>query len=726
LLERDVGVKRRQRFLILGGGASIEDTVQAALDLARIASDVIHLPLSRRRLLGRIAWADVIVDLAAEGVPGRKVLEMWAGRLGRRIVKIDRERISASLSARLVQDVLSSLGLEAAPAPVFPRLGADLRRRQDEIWAEIPWPPLDPGSRMESDQELSAVFAQVRTAGDWALDVGAGAGRGAIALAGRNRHVAAMDLSLHMLRLLRAKAEAAGGAVHMVLGDAERLPFRSQVFSVATALQVCAHVETPERFTDELARVTRPGADVVLSTGNAQSLVELGDRIILFLHELRHGRVRKAFAALRGDRVYWLKLRGFARSSVTKLARQLASSGFRIQQRVTVGRLRAFRFHFPEGWGRLPGLRRFGRLIVVSASHEKAPRAVQSYAKLSLAAIPRFVHTDGSLLYRQGLHETGRDSKPPSYSTTERYRLICLIGLEAYRRSQGASPDVNSLLSQLGSALGPRALDDEGLFLWWKALAGEGGVEPSLERIAAAIPRLGAEDSQTLAFLLMGLASGREATGRARQLADEVAAHLLARQSATGLFATVARRDAVSTFNYQVYSSLGLATYGGKRGRGDAVEAARACCDRLCRLQGPQGQWWWTYDIDRGTVADKYPVFTVHQLGMAPLALLAVGRISGDDFRPWVRRGARWVAGPNEVGQPLITAGDATVWRSVRRWGAQHPWASAVLLRLAWHRFGRLAALWPGKEINREHRPYEYGWLLAALAEARGDESWLP
>jgi ubiquinone/menaquinone biosynthesis C-methylase UbiE len=722
----DVAVKRRPRFLILGGGLAIEDRVQSALDRARIASDVVDLPLSRRRLLGRIAWADVIVDLAAEGVPGRRVLEIWAGRLARRIVKVDRDRISASPSANSNREVLSSLDLEAVPAPVFPRLGADLRRRQDEIWAEIPWPPPDPQSRMESDQELSAVLAQVRTGGAWALDVGAGAGRGAIALAGRNRNVAAMDVSVHMLRRLRVKAEAAGGAVHLVLGDAERLPFRSQVFSVATALQVCAHVETPERFTDELARVTRPEADVVLSTGNAHSLADLSDRLTLFVHELRHGRVRKAFAALQGDRVYWLKLRGFARSSVAELTGQLASSGFRIQHRMTLGLLRALRFDLPEGWGRLPGLRRFGRLIVISASHEPAPRVVQSYAKLSLAAIGRFVHSDGSLLYRQGLHQTRRDSEPPSYSTSERYRLICLIGLEAYRRYQGASPEVAALLSQLGSALGPRALDDEGLFLWWKALAGEGSVEPSLERIAAAIPRLGAEDSQTLAFLLMGLASSRDPTEGRWQLADEVAAHLLARQSASGLFATVARRDAVSTFNYQVYSSLALATYGRLRGRADAVEAARACCDRFCRLQGPQGQWWWTYDVERGTVADKYPVFSVHQLGMAPLALLAVGRVSGDDFTPWVRRGARWVAGPNEVGQPLITGGDSTVWRSVRRKGSQHPWASAVLLRLAWHRFGRLAALWPGKEINREHRPYEYGWLLAALAETRGDESWLP
>jgi ubiquinone/menaquinone biosynthesis C-methylase UbiE len=651
---------------------------------------------------------------------------MWARRLARRIVKIERDGIPASPPANPTRDMLSSLDLAAVPAPVFPRFGADLRRRQGEIWTEITWPPVDPCSRNEADEELSVVLDQVRTAGDWALDVGAGAGRGAIALAGRNRQVAAMDLSLPMLRRLRVEAEAAGARVYLVLGDAERFPFRSQVFSVATALQVCAHVEKPERFTDELARVTRPGADVVLSTGNAHSLVEFSDRLVLFLHELRRGRGRGAFAALQGDRVYWLRLRGFARSSTAELAAQLASSGFRIQRRVTVGPLRTLRFHLPEWLGRLPGLQRFGHLIVLGASHEQAPRFVQSYAKLCLAAIRRFVLTDGSLLYRKGLHETRRDSEPPSYSTPERYRLICLIGLEAYRRSLGASADVNSLLSLLGAAMGPRALDDEGLFLWWKALAGEGSVEPSLDRIAAASPRFGAEDSQTLAFLLMGLACSREPTGRAWQLADEVAAHLMARQSPSGLFATVARRDAVSTFNYQVYSSLALGTYGSRCGHGEAVEAAWACCDRFCRLQGSQGQWWWTYDVERGTVADKYPVFSVHQLGMAPLVLLAVGRISGDDFTPWVRRGARWVAGSNEIGQPLIAEGDTTVWRSVRRWGSQHPWASALLLRLAWHRLGRLAALWPGKEINREHRPYEYGWLLAALAETRGDESWLP
>jgi hypothetical protein len=62
----------------------------------------------------------------------------------------------------------------------------------------------------------------------------------------------------------------------------------------------------------------------------------------------------------------------------------------------------------------------------------------------------------------------------------------------------------------------------------------------------------------------------------------------------------------------------------------------------------------------------------------------------------------------------------------VRRRGAARRWSSPLLQRLAWHRLGVLTTIWPGKEVNREHRSYEYGWLLAALAQGGGDESWLP
>jgi hypothetical protein len=182
----------------------------------------------------------------------------------------------------------------------------------------------------------------------------------------------------------------------------------------------------------------------------------------------------------------------------------------------------------------------------------------------------------------------------------------------------------------------------------------------------------------------------------------------------------------VATFNYQAYAALALATFALAYEQPHDLAAARACAERLCRLQGPLGQWWWTYDVARGTVADRYPVFAVHQLGMAPLALFRVGHACGEDFSPWVRRGARWVVGPNEAKHSLVVPERATVWRSVRRRGAGRPFLARILQWLAWYRASGVVSLLPAGEVNLEHRPYEYGWLLAALAEAAGDESWLP
>ena len=55
-----------------------------------------------------------------------------------------------------------------------------------------------------------------------------------------------------------------------------------------------------------------------------------------------------------------------------------------------------------------------------------------------------------------------------------------------------------------------------------------------------------------------------------------------------------------------------------------AIETA----DALCRLQGPAGQWWWIYDVERGTPAIRYPVYSIHQDAMGPMALLAVSLAS--------------------------------------------------------------------------------------------------
>jgi SAM-dependent methyltransferase len=709
--------------------------VLTALDLLGIPTDFVPPDASWRRLLGRVCWADAVVHPG--GPPGGRV-GLLAHLLRRRVPSApavtgppvreagqpagEQERPALE---QLGTEFLRQLGTEPPGRPCFSDLGSALRKKQDAIWTAMTWPPPDPAIRREADDELEALLRYIEPHDGLTLDVGCGAGRGARALAERSRAVVAMDLSLEMLRRLRTDGPPTRSPIHPVLADAEHLPFRSGAFSSTTAIQVWAHLEFPETLVGELHRVTAPGATVAVSTGNAHSLIELHDRLILFLHELRKTDLRRAGEALRGARTYWLTLRGFARSTVGSVMHTLERAGFKVIGHTGVGLLRTPRGYLPEVLSRWPGARRFGHLLLVGARHDARPRAVASWKALCADALAAFVSPDGDLAYRRTA--SGRVSAdPPVYSTRERYRLISLIGLEAFRRSAGTDDALEAISARIARNLEP-GIEDAGLFLWWKALRGEADAEETRTRIRkAGLVELARQDTQTLAFLLLGLTAGARREPEDAGLAEDVAALVRSRQEASGLFHALARRDSVATFNYQVYAGMALASFGQVHGRPDDVAAARACGQRLCRLQGQLGQWWWTYDVRRGRIADRYPVFSVHQLGMAPLALFRIGKACGDDFSPWVRRGARWIVGPNESGSSLIAPDALGVWRSVRRRSSENSRVAHALKWLAWHRVGALSAVLPPDEVNREHRPYEYGWLLAALGEVGGDESWLP
>ncbi len=60
----------------------------------------------------------------------------------------------------------------------------------------------------------------------------------------------------------------------------------------------------------------------------------------------------------------------------------------------------------------------------------------------------------------------------------------------------------------------------------------------------------------------------------------------------------------------------------------------------ICGLQGPEGQWWWHYDTRNGSVVEGYPVYSVHQHAMAPMALLDLREAGGTDHIHVARQGA--------------------------------------------------------------------------------------
>lgn len=94
------------------------------------------------------------------------------------------------------------------------------------------------------------------------LDVGAGTGALAFALASRVREVVAVERDEELAG--RARRDAPGN-VEIVIGDGEALPFESFSFDLAACVRTLHHTHRPELMVAELARVTRPGGTLLVA-----------------------------------------------------------------------------------------------------------------------------------------------------------------------------------------------------------------------------------------------------------------------------------------------------------------------------------------------------------------------------------------------------------------------------------------------------------------------------
>lgn len=179
-------------------------------------------------------------------------------------------------------------------------------------------------------------------------------------------------------------------------------------------------------------------------------------------------------------------------------------------------------------------------------------------------------------------------------------------------------------------------------------------------------------------------------------------------------------RAHVGSFADQVYPVQALARAAVLTGDPRLLAAADRTAARLCRLQGPDGQWWWHYDVRTGEVVERYPVYSVHQHAMAPMALLDLLDAGGGDHRGPIATGLRWLDTHPEVTEELVEDRLGVVWRKV---GRREPRKAARALNAAVSSFSPhrrapgLDRVLPPRVIDRECRPYELGWLLYA---------WLP
>jgi len=113
------------------------------------------------------------------------------------------------------------------------------------------------------------IAARAPLAGTRVLDVGCGGGLLAEALAARGATVTAIDMAPAMIETARLHAAESGLAIDYRLQDAAELALQQpHSFDVVCCMEMLEHVAEPGAFLDVLARLTRPGGAVFVSTLN--------------------------------------------------------------------------------------------------------------------------------------------------------------------------------------------------------------------------------------------------------------------------------------------------------------------------------------------------------------------------------------------------------------------------------------------------------------------------
>jgi hypothetical protein len=181
--------------------------------------------------------------------------------------------------------------------------------------------------------------------------------------------------------------------------------------------------------------------------------------------------------------------------------------------------------------------------------------------------------------------------------------------------------------------------------------------------------------------------------------------HLAAQRSLRGRL-----RGQIGSFADQVYPIYGMTQFFQAFGDESALSSARDCALAICQAQGPLGQWWWHYHSGNERVFEEYPVYSVHQHGMAPMALFALSKASGESFDSWIYKGLGWLDKRNELSVNMVDSSANVIWRCIR---------PSMLKRFsgALRGAGRKVQDPAGLSVLFECWPYELGWLLYGLAD---------
>jgi hypothetical protein len=355
----------------------------------------------------------------------------------------------------------------------------------------------------------------------------------------------------------------------------------------------------------------------------------------------------------------------------------------------------------------------------------------QRLLRLAMRGLPRmYLAETDEFCFTRAPATSGGSGTLENRGTSLRYAAIVALGAyfldEAGQRTVLSGRTVDEYLPVLIRQAGASAnLGDIALVTWAAAQAGHDGLGEALGLLRERDTIDRSEYVVESAWVISALAASRGLSdveihlrqARSRLLNSVVpGSPLFPHSIGPGLVKSY--RAHVACFADQVYPIQALARLHRSGDDAEALRAAEACAAAICRAQGDGGQWWWHYDSRTGAVIEGYPVYTVHQHAMAPMALIDLAEAGGTRYDHEIRRGLAWITDPAELAtgdESMVGDDEGVTWRKIFR-GDPHKVVrglqTVTTRAIPGLRIPGVGLVYKPTSIDRECRPYEFGWLL--------------
>jgi ubiquinone/menaquinone biosynthesis C-methylase UbiE len=168
--------------------------------------------------------------------------------------------------------------------------------------------------------------------GQRVLDLGCGWAYGTLWAAESGARASGIDLEMDQLRWARGALDPQR-RLALAQANAAALPFRAGVFDRVVSVEMMEHVFRPDRprVLAEIARVTRPGGRLSLSTPNAVSPIEIVKRVAVRWKWLRRALPSACFPEASDDQSHYHPYRYHHPLGLAELARGLEEVGFEVE-----------------------------------------------------------------------------------------------------------------------------------------------------------------------------------------------------------------------------------------------------------------------------------------------------------------------------------------------------------------------------------------------------------